>query len=351
MSTYRSKAAPITLEDTIDIVQSVQEFLQRETTAQGGREGDNPTVTAADRQVHLSKPGSGQKTTVKVPKAGDLLALIGSVVRPNEVYKMLTEFVPTRRNDAILFASNGRELIELARSGAVGQLFGCPVIINEAGVACNPVLRVEGDTEQNLIYVQGPNNQVGIGMIPTVANNKRLQVNNGVGGGISIGAAHITNADFAIDFSSNVFGMHVAGDLGPDPMMAIRFSDETIHFFGIPAGTQDFNVGASMDFQNRIIFKRTATAINHVVASDDYYIGVTDTSAVRTITLPVASSGDGGNGRTVIVKDESGGAGTNAILIVRSGSDTVDGGTQVSIGNNFGSRTFITNGTTAWFSH
>lgn len=71
------------------------------------------------------------------------------------------------------------------------------------------------------------------------------------------------------------------------------------------------------------------TAVNYTALVTDTYVGVTDTSAARTITIPLASSVI--DGHIYYVKDESGGAGTNNITVLMSGSDTVDGVTSVLI--------------------
>jgi len=75
-------------------------------------------------------------------------------------------------------------------------------------------------------------------------------------------------------------------------------------------------------------------------------IGVTDTSAARTITL---DQDDEVTGRVVIVKDESGAAGTNNITVDTEGSSTIDGTASVAITANYGVlRVYFRNGN--WFS-
>jgi len=71
-------------------------------------------------------------------------------------------------------------------------------------------------------------------------------------------------------------------------------------------------------------------------------VGVTDTTAVRTITI--LSAGITAR-RTYIVKDESGLAGLNNIIIATQGSETIDGLTTISITVNFGVARLYSNGT------
>lgn len=89
---------------------------------------------------------------------------------------------------------------------------------------------------------------------------------------------------------------------------------------------------------------RTATATDYTVLSTDCIIGVTSTAAARVVTLPAAAS----HARKLfIVKDESGGAGTNNIT-VKSVSGTLDGvaaATGVAISTNYGVSRWYSNGT------
>jgi len=85
-----------------------------------------------------------------------------------------------------------------------------------------------------------------------------------------------------------------------------------------------------------------------IVAADPLYIGVTSTAAPRTITLPAASAVTAG--RTYVVKDESGAAGTNNITVARAGADTIDGATSKVINTNYGSVMLYSDGVSKWFT-
>lgn len=69
------------------------------------------------------------------------------------------------------------------------------------------------------------------------------------------------------------------------------------------------------------------------------YHGVTALTAPRTLTLPLAA--DLGEGREIMVQDESGAAGTHAITIQRAGSDTINGATSVTINTNYGRKVIV----------
>lgn len=95
--------------------------------------------------------------------------------------------------------------------------------------------------------------------------------------------------------------------------------------------------------------KRSAQAGNYtIVAADPDYIGVTSTAAARTITLPTANLLTAG--RTFVIKDESGAAGTNNITVQRGSTDTIDGATTKVISTNYGSVRVYTDGSSKWFS-
>lgn len=77
---------------------------------------------------------------------------------------------------------------------------------------------------------------------------------------------------------------------------------------------------------------RTATNAD-TIAANEVIIGVTDTSALRTITINTL---DVINGRVFIIKDESGGAATNTITVATEGSETIDGAANLNITTDYG---------------
>jgi len=94
----------------------------------------------------------------------------------------------------------------------------------------------------------------------------------------------------------------------------------------------------------RIIRETTAVSMNAQLLSS-MYIGVTDTSAPRTITLP----NNGNSGQIYIIKDESGGAGSNNITVTSTGSATIDGAASVTINTNYGVVRVISGGTNLYY--
>jgi hypothetical protein len=91
--------------------------------------------------------------------------------------------------------------------------------------------------------------------------------------------------------------------------------------------------------------QRTAVTADYTVTDSDYYIGVTDTSAQRNITLPPTA---GRTGRVYIIKDESGGAEAHPITVKASVGETIDGAATQTITTNHGVLRLLSTGT-SWF--
>jgi hypothetical protein len=94
-----------------------------------------------------------------------------------------------------------------------------------------------------------------------------------------------------------------------------------------------------------VVLNYRATAVSTLVTSSDMIIGVTDTSAPRTITMPASP---GIIGQEWQIKDESAGASVNSITVDGNGNNIV-GGTSAAtydITTNGGSISLYWNGTT-----
>lgn len=113
-------------------------------------------------------------------------------------------------------------------------------------------------------------------------------------------------------------------------------------FDGSPNFTWDDTIGR-LSVNGAAAFKHTSTATSYTVLASDYLIGVTNTSAARTVTLPASTSVLTGQAFTIV--DESNGAGTNNITVQRGASDTfLGGGTSVIIDVDGGSVTVFWTG-------
>lgn len=81
---------------------------------------------------------------------------------------------------------------------------------------------------------------------------------------------------------------------------------------------------STLDVGGSLSLARLATAVSASTV-DEVFIGVTDTSAERTITI---STADIVAGRIFIIKDESGGAGTNNITVTTQAAEEIDNSTD-----------------------
>lgn len=87
---------------------------------------------------------------------------------------------------------------------------------------------------------------------------------------------------------------------------------------------------------NTLSVTRFATAEDVTFSGRQMIVGVTDTSAARTITLATRLMTDDFDARIIIIKDESGGAAGNNITVATEGSETIDGAASLLINVNYG---------------
>lgn len=113
--------------------------------------------------------------------------------------------------------------------------------------------------------------------------------------------------------------------------------DQTDFLLSAGAGDIRFNDGIAVERSS------TAAAVN---TAGETIVGVTDTSAPRTITL---DTDDVKDGHIIIVKDESGGAAANNITIDTEGAETIDGAASITITANYGVARIYSDGTN-WFT-
>jgi hypothetical protein len=80
--------------------------------------------------------------------------------------------------------------------------------------------------------------------------------------------------------------------------------------------------------------------------TSDCILGINDTTAPRSVEISSAaiSQGSATNFREIIVKDESGGAGSNNITITTEGAQNIDGVGSISITVDYGSLKLYSSG-------
>jgi hypothetical protein len=105
-------------------------------------------------------------------------------------------------------------------------------------------------------------------------------------------------------------------------------------------------ISGKLEFQGSLIVKslhgQTGTSDVIQAGTNDYYIGVDCSLASKTVQLPAPVAG-----KKIIVKDESGNAQSNNIM-VEYPSGTIDGNASFSLTANYESACFISDGTN-WF--
>jgi len=109
--------------------------------------------------------------------------------------------------------------------------------------------------------------------------------------------------------------------------------------------TGDLTVSGAFTASGSLTVKRVSKTANYTT-SDDTIVAVDTSGGAVTITLATA---DTVAGRVVIIKDEGGQAGTNAITIATEGSETIDGSASTSISTNYGVVRLYSDGTN-WFT-
>lgn len=186
--------------------------------------------------------------------------------------------------------------------------------------------------------------------IPTIGSStdKSIVTWSGTGGGtVQNNANLITTAAGAINLP---YGSSSAPAYAFVSAPTTGIYGGAFQIFFVTGGSSNFNIANSsvnnnmgLSQQGYVRFKRTATATDYTVQTEDYIIGVTSTAAARTITLP--NSGISA-GHTYVIKDESGACATNNISVtVTGGTKTIDGVTTYTMNVNYGSITVYYNGT------
>lgn len=85
----------------------------------------------------------------------------------------------------------------------------------------------------------------------------------------------------------------------------------------------------------------------YVTSTTDHYLGVDSSLNTVTITLPLSAVA--GNGKVIVIKDESGNSSVNNITIAAAGVDTIDTQPSYTMLANFESITVVSDGEGSWF--
>lgn len=131
-------------------------------------------------------------------------------------------------------------------------------------------------------------------------------------------------SQFAPTTSSQLAGV-ISDETGTGPLV---FSDDAV-------------MGGVFTANGGFAVKRLAgTDIN---SDEEVILAVTDTSVSRTVIIDISAIS--GATRIFIIKDESGGAGTNNITITADGGETIDGEPNIVISVDYGVVRLYSDGT------
>src|SRR3990167_352486 len=161
---------------------------------------------------------------------------------------------------------------------------------------------------------------------------------------------YTNGADYTI-FSKNILVGNTTGAFlatsTPDGARFINNIEAADQIVGLAVSSGTANTTGSYKIDGPIAYgqRRAVADAAHAATRYDAYIAYTSLTAGRQVTLPVTNLQAG---HEVIVKDESGAAGTYNITMVPT-SGTIDGAASVAISTNYGFNRFRWNGTT-WFT-
>ena len=158
-------------------------------------------------------------------------------------------------------------------------------------------------------------------------------------------SANISASAFYGD-GSTLTGIATSGGLFTAINSSNAYVTSSINIGSTATPTHPLTVIGASHLSGGLIHKRTAITNDYSIVLTDYYLGVDTTSNTVQLTIPAASTTT--EGQTFVVKDEGGNVSSNAITIIRSDSDTIDGETSAAIESPYGALSLYTDGSN-WF--
>lgn len=254
---------------------------------------------------------------------------------------------------------NGNEALQVAGTG----IYSTALKVNTGNQAVGKIWRsnnTNGAGDWSDAYVTSVNGSNGVitGVIQQYGNlfGQNVQIGaadnfsvftviNGVGvGGFSnqlAGSAFLVGT--TVYDGSSAMRLQVAGGI---KATAATYSSGGLSYLVRNSTSGNFESVTTIPTNVLRIDRRALADANTTIAATDYLVVLTTNTTAHTFTLPLASTM---TGQEVVVKDESGAAGTFNLTVVRSGSNTIDGATSQVINTNYGKFTFYSNGTN-WFT-
>ncbi len=266
---------------------------------------DNEVLYGSNVDFRGVEPVIGQMTA-----NGQLL--IGSAVAPFIRVANLTS------NDGSVTITNGAGTIDLAAAGS-GDVVG------PASSTDNALARFDGTTGKLI--------QNSVGILSDAGNLSGLNAIYVANGALNAPSYSFTSETKAGMFWDGAVISFQAGESGATWLSG--------NFFNMSVGALNTYM-PYLTLQSGISYTYTdPSSYPYAATHDDYFISV-NTASARTINLPNAPTTD----QVFIVKDRTGGAGANNITVTTPGGAVLlDGATTYVMNVNYGSASFIFNGT------
>lgn len=97
------------------------------------------------------------------------------------------------------------------------------------------------------------------------------------------------------------------------------------------------------------ILSRVTTSSSYSINHSMYFIGADTLNATGSVNITLPNASGSISGRAYVIKDETGAADINNVIIQTSNSDTIDGTNQIIIESPYASINLYTDGISRWF--
>lgn len=134
--------------------------------------------------------------------------------------------------------------------------------------------------------------------------------------------------------------------------MSYKYSKARSLTLGTETITNQVSTGlltASVISAQSTILNRVCVSSSYQLNYSHYFVGVNTLAATSSITLSLPNASGSISGRSYVIKDETGGAETNNIILNAISGNTIDGETSITIESPYASLNIYTDGSTKWF--
>jgi len=134
--------------------------------------------------------------------------------------------------------------------------------------------------------------------------------------------------------------------------MSYKYSKARALTLGTETITNQVSTGlltASVISAQSTILNRVSISSSYQLNYSHYFVGVNTLAATSSITLSLPNASGSISGRSYVIKDETGGAETNNIILNAISGNTIDGETSIIIESPYASLNIYTDGSNKWF--